>query len=121
MPRTAITPQTPLGPFPTLQPTANSLDFAMSAADTVNFNQAAFGASNRLLVLWQNTSGATPYTVTLTSSPDDYGRSGDITTYQLDANDVGGMIVQQTGWKQSDGNLYFQASNAAVKFAIIRL
>lgn len=39
MARTTITKTTPLGPYPTLQPSAGAMDVTMTAADTSNLNQ----------------------------------------------------------------------------------
>src|ERR1043165_8918269 len=115
MPRTAIPPATVVGPYPTLPPAADSLDLVFSAADTVNLNQIALGAAKYLLLLWNNTGGSA-YTITLTSVADKFGRTGDITTYSVGIGEFGGILIDRDIWAQTDGNLYLQASNAAVKF-----
>lgn len=122
MPRTTVPVQTPLGSFPVLPLAAGSADLPMVAADTVNFNQASFVGRSRLMLVAQNTSGTTAYNVTISSAPDPQNRTGDITTYQLDANDVAYFIFERTGWAQvADQMLYFQANNAAIKFGVIGL
>lgn len=121
MPRTNINKITALGPYPTLQPAANALDFAVVAADVGNKNSTAFGSNSRMLLMWINTDGAVARTVTISSVVDTFNRTGDITNYSAPAvNVIGGMIVDR-GWMQSDGNLYYEANNAAVKFAVIPL
>src|SRR5215216_7106758 len=119
MPRTSITPVNPTGPYPTLPLGAGAADLVLAVADTVNLNQAAFGSNARLLLLVWNSHATTAYTVTVTSAPDALNRSGDITGYSLDAGDMVAFVFERNGWKQSDGNLYFQANNAAIKFAAI--
>lgn len=119
MARATLTRTTPLGPFPSLPVSANALDLTMTAADTSNLNQILLDGPG--IVVAQNT-GATDYTVTITSAPDAQGRSGDIATYTVSADDIAIIKIDQTkGWVQSDGYLYLQASNVAVKLGFIRL
>ena len=119
MGRTTLTRTTPLGPYPTLQPAADSLDIVMTAADVANGNQFVLDGS--VLLLIQN-SGASPFTVTLTSIADPQNRTGDVTAYSLAAGDISAFKLDQVaGWRQSDGNFYLSASNAGIKFGIIRL
>ncbi|MCA0314223.1 MAG: hypothetical protein LCH63_10345 [Candidatus Melainabacteria bacterium] len=98
---------------------ANSLDVAFTAADVSNGN--SFVSTGREYIFAQN-SGASPYTVTITSAPDELGRTNDIDAYSLGASEflcVG--PVKQRGWKQSDGKIYINAENTAVKFLIVRV
>lgn len=118
MARTTLVKTTAKGPFPVLPVAAGGLDVTMAAADVVNKNQ--FLPSGNDLVIMQN-SGATPYTVTINSAPDAQNRSGDVETYSLDAGDICGFLVKTNGWVQTDGNVYLEASNAAVKFGVISL
>jgi len=119
MPRTTIAVQVPKGPYPTLQPAADSLDMTLTAADTVNFNQSPLSGS--LLLIAQN-SGASPYTITISSVVDSRNRTGDISAYSLAAGDIAMFLINQAdGWLQADGNLYYQGSNAAVKFALLKI
>jgi hypothetical protein len=119
MARTELTPTTPKGPYPALPPAADSLDFAWAAADVANKNQ--FTSSGRDLLLVNNT-GASAYTVTITSIADALGRTGDISAYSLAAGDFAVFWVgAQAGWQQTDGKVYLEANNAAVKFAIVRI
>lgn len=118
MPRTTLNKTTPVGGFPTLQPAADSLDVVFTAADISNLNQFRLETGD-IVLAWN--SGASPYTVTLTSVVDEKNRTGDVTAYSLAAADV--MVfgpLQQKGWRQTDGFMYLQASNALVKFAILR-
>lgn len=123
MPRTTIPVVAPLGPYPALPLVANSIDVvpaAMSGSSGSNGNQVAFGNYNRLLLVFQNT-GAAPYTITITSvaASNTFNRSGDIATYSLEAGDIAAIFVERNGFIQTDGNLYLEATNAAVKLAPI--
>lgn len=120
MPRTSIAVVTPKGPYPDFPIAALSMSAAGVAADVANKNQ--FPYSGREIIIARN-SGGTANTVTLTSNPDEHGRSGDITAYSIPAGDVfvfnaiGGL----DGWKQADGMFYLEASNVAVLFTIVSL
>lgn len=119
MGRTTLTRTTPLGPYPSLQPAADALDGVWTAADVSNKNQ--FVLDGPVIVQFWN-SGASPYTVTLTSAVDPQNRSGDVTAYSLAAGDIGVFKIDRTeGWKQTDGYMYLEASNTAVKFNITRI
>ncbi len=119
MARTTLTKTTAKGSFPTLPVSADALDAVFTAADVANKNQFLPGGKD-LLVAWN--SGASPYTITLTSAADPQNRTGDITTYSLAAGDIAVLGPLSTlGWVQSDGFVYLEASNAAVKFAVIAL
>lgn len=119
MARTTLTKTTLYGPYPSLPVTANSLDVTLTAADTGNKNQ--FKASGDSLLIVQNSDGANPYTFTLTSVADSFNRTGDITTYSLAAGEVAVLRVKNDGWRQTDGYVYLEGSNAAIKFAVIDL
>ncbi len=118
MARTTLTAKAALGNA-TNAYTAGAADLTMTAADVANKNEVV--ASGNDLVIAHNTGGVA-YTVTITSVADPYGRTGDIATYSLDAGDyvVFGPLKNE-GWMQSNGKLYFEASNAGVKFGIVKL
>ncbi len=119
MTRATLTKTSAVGPYPASLPVAaDSLDLNFQAADASNLNQ--FAPAGDDLIIFNNT-GASPYTVTITSAPDQYGRTGDITTYSLAAGDIAAFRVKSQGWVQTDGKVYLQASNAAVKFAVVAL
>lgn len=119
MPRTAVTASAVKGPYPTLPIAANGADLTLAAADTVNFNQVAMATSRGLLLAWNSDVAA--HTVTLTSLVDPFNRTGDVSAYSVDPGDIMGFIFERAGWVQTDGNLYFQANHAGVKFAYIPL
>jgi hypothetical protein len=113
-----INAQTPLGPYPGTVG-AGALAITMTAADTTNNN--AFALSGKEVLIVEN-SGASPYTLTIHSTPDASGRTGDITTYSIAANSVAAFNFRGgvQGWQQSDGNCYIDGSNAALLFAVLR-
>lgn len=123
MPRTNIAVQQPVALLAGSL-AANSADIAMTAADTVNNNMCSIEGNTFLLA--QNTHATTAYTVTITTVADALGRTGDITAYQMDAGDIAifgpfpvAGFQQPTG--TDAGKLYFQANNASVKFAAIKI
>lgn len=90
----------------------------MTAADVGNGNHFQ-STNNELLVAWNDS--ATPYTVTLTSQISNKNRLGTITAQAIGADAIlffGPMIGD--GW-QTGGIIEVSASNAAVKFGIIKL
>lgn len=118
MPRTTLTAKAVVGGYGTY--TANGADFTFTVADVANGNQVA--ATNNDLVLAYNSSGASAYTVTIGSVADPFNRTGDITTYSLGLGEYAVFgPFPNLGWKQTDGYLYLNASNAAVMFAVIAL
>jgi len=119
MPRVTLTKIIPKGPYPTLPVAVDSLDLTFTAADTVNKEQIV-PSGDDLLLVW-NTHATTTYTFTLTSAPDDKGRSGDVTTYSLAAGEIAAFRFRRPGWEQSDSRIYFEASNVAIKYAALQL
>ena len=57
---------------------ADAADLSLEAADTVNKNSIVC-TGQELVVVWN--SGATTHTVTFTGVADQYGRTGNITSY----------------------------------------
>jgi hypothetical protein len=119
MARTKLTPVTPLGPY-IASAGSGALDLTETAADTTNLN--AFPITGREILIAHNTDTAA-HTITLTTAPDEKGRTDDIATYSIAAGKVscfnyrGGL----NGWQQSDGNAYLQASDPTVKFCVLLL
>ncbi len=119
MPRTAITVQTPKGPFPGTV-AATDLDYTYSAADVANKNQ--FPHTGREFILVRNTDAVAAHTIGLTSVPDPQKRSADITAYSLVLSGFSmfwaGDII---GWRQTDGNFYLEADDVQIEFAIVKI
>ena len=119
MARTNIATQVPVGPYPAGGTvSAEQLKITFTAADTSNLNEFVFTGKEVLLV---TNSGASPYTVTFTSAPDEHGRTDDVAAYSVPAGETHAFSFRQgaAGWLQSDGHVYFQGSNAALLFAIL--
>ncbi len=120
MPRTlllATAIKTVKGPNPGTV-NAGDLTVVPVAADVANGNNFV-PAPNDVLHVWN--SGAGPFTITLTSAPDERKRLADITTYNLAINDIitfnyGDLI----GWIQSDGTVWINGANVAIKFWVER-
>lgn len=91
----------------------------MAAADDVDKNQ--FTAEGNDLIIAHNT-GASERNITITSSADAFGRTGDISSEAIAAGAIriyGPLKV--AGWIQSDGKVYLEADNAEVEFGVIKL
>jgi len=119
MPRVTITPRSvTLGTYPSVLPiAANSLDLAEVAADTTNKQQCVW--TGRELLIAHNTD-ASAHTITVTSVPV-RGRSGDITAYSIDPAEIIVLPLGTSGYRQTDGKLYFEANHAGVKFAVLKI
>lgn len=90
------------------------------AADVANKEQVTLTGTE--LIVARNVDGATPHAVTVTSVDDPFGRQENIAAESVAAN--GFRIFgpfKLPGWLQTDGNLYFEADNAQIEFAVIRL
>lgn len=118
MARTSITKSTLQGPYPTLPVTASLLDLTFQAADVANKNQFV-SAGDDILLAWN--TGASAYTVTFSSVADDKKRTGDVSAYSIGAGEIAAFRFKDAGWKQSDGKIYIEAENSAVKFAVAAL
>jgi len=114
MPRTALTPITGVVTNP-----AAGVVLTWTAADVANGNKVAH--TGKELILVQNSGGAA-YTFTFASAADSLGRVKDIATESIAAGAFKVFGVPQLdGWRQTDGTLWLNASNAALLFAIVRL
>ncbi|WP_447978080.1 hypothetical protein [Candidatus Nitrospira bockiana] len=119
MPRTALTPATPKGPYPG---TVNAGDLNIALENVDNANGNVFVGNGRDLLLIQNpTAGA--ITFTLTSSNDPQNRKSDITNYSLGAGLFAffwfGSII---GWAQdAAGSIYLDAGGAGLKCKVLRI
>lgn len=121
MARTTITGKTLPGSYPTLQPSAGSLVVTEYAPGTASDGVQVALIPGKTILLARNTN-AGAQTITVTSSADSMGRSGDITTYSLAAGAIVALGPFQTdGWRQTDGNLYAVASHIDVKFSVLYL
>jgi hypothetical protein len=116
--RQSHTPLTALG-TKTDAYSAGVADLTMTTADTVNKEDVVL-TGNELIVAHNTNAGA--QTVTVSSVVDEMGRTGDITTYSLAADDyaIFGPFGTE-GWRQTGGKLHFEASHADVKLGVVKL
>lgn len=114
----AISVQNITPPFGTI--TAGSADVVFTAGDVGGDTIACTG---REIIIAFN-SGASAYTITVSSVADEKGRTGDISAYSLAAGDyvaLGVGLTNSQGWKNSSGNIAVSVSNAAIKWMVLRL
>ncbi len=107
-----------LGPYPGTV-AANALDFSFVAGSVVS---STFVCTGNELLIAHNTGDAT-YTITLKSVPDQYGRTGDISSYAIGPDEYMAFKYTSTvGWRdESTGTAEFVVENAAVKYAILNI
>jgi hypothetical protein len=119
MPRTTIAATVVQGPYVALPAAANSLDVTATAADVANKNQTPL--TGKETVIARNT-GAGARTVTFTSVADArLKRSGDVGPYTMQAGEMMAFDFSDLeGWRQPDGNLYFEGEHAEVLFTVLR-
>jgi hypothetical protein len=102
-------------------PTAGQIHFTWTAGNTGGDTITITG--REIVLAWN--SGASPYTVGVTSQIDGQNRTGDISAYSLAAGEfayVSAGLTNAPGWKnQSTGLLTITPSNAAVKWAVLQL
>ena len=120
MTATALTVQTPKGPYVSGQPAANALNITFAACDAVNGN--SFPATgHELLILFNSDSGA--HNVTITSQADTRGRTQDVTAYSIGAGlySMFAFVGSTEGWADGSGNITFTAADATVKAAVVKV
>lgn len=75
---------------------------------------------NDILLVWN--TGAVQRTFTITSQPDPYNRSGNITAQQLEAGEFAVFgPIPLNGWADGNRKLNLASSNAEIKYAVITL
>jgi hypothetical protein len=93
-------------------------NLTLVAADTTNKEEVAM--SDRIMVIANNTGGSA-YTVTVNSTALN-GRLGDITAHSIAALGITMFgPFPSSGWSTVGGKLEFEASNAAIKFAVVKV
>jgi len=114
MPRTTIAAVAVSGGYPSAGVAA-----AATAADASNLNQTPHTGKN--FIIHARNSGSTTRAIVITSVADgQQNRTGDLSdTLTNGQTKVYGPFAID-GWRQSDGNLYFQAAHAEVLFTVIR-
>lgn len=91
-----------------------------TAGDAVDFNQCDFTGREQIVA---RNVGATARTLTIVSVPDPLlQRTGDIATYSIGAGkQITVDFLPLAGFRQSNGKLYLNPSNAEIEFSIKRL
>ena len=115
---TALTPVTPFGPYGAV--VANALDLTWTPADATNGNSFPLTGSE-ILLIWNTDSAA--HTFSITSVADNFGRTGDVTTYSVGAGVISSYSFRAgaNGWIQSDGTVHLPAaSSALLKFCVLK-
>jgi hypothetical protein len=115
MARTVLVPSAAPGQYP-----AAGVVLTEAAADTSNFN--SFVSTGKELLVARNTHATLAQTVTINSTADSFGRTGDITAESIVA---GGIHIfgpfAKSYWAQSGGSINCQASDATVKLSVVQL
>lgn len=114
MPTTALA----ITEIASLYPTAGT-EFAFVAGDAVNGNHIA-GFTGREILLVQNSSADTAYDLTITSTPDQLGRTGDFAE-SIPFGEFRAIALAVKGWRQTDRSVLINVANAALKVAVLRL
>lgn len=117
MARVLVAAQTLPGAYPSLPLGVGSRVLSEQVADPTNFQYTPLVDGKTVVIVHNTDTGA--HTVSFTSVPDALNRSGDITSYSVAA----GVIAifgpfKLAGWSNG-GQLWFQANDATVKFAVI--
>ncbi len=119
MARLKLTVQSVVARYPALPLTANSADFAFTAAGVDFEDGFEFVLTGREVLLVQ--APADGCTVTLNSVADPYKRTGDITAYALGASEFAAFYPPVEGFRRSDGTIWGAVSAADVNLAVLRL
>lgn len=90
---------------------------AWIAGDAGNGNKVRL-TGNEVLMVYN--SGAGARTLTITSAPDPFGRTQDITALSFAPGQIRTFAkFKTTGWQQTDGYLYFTPEHAEVKYIVL--
>lgn len=120
MPRTSVSSQTPVGPYPAAV-AADALELTFTQADVANGNEVPWAGQRMLLLVW-NQSVDTDYYVTVGSVADARGRSTTaLTQYDCDFGSVSAFLLEREGWQQSDNTLHLDWENNNLYFAVLAL
>jgi hypothetical protein len=119
MARVLVAAQTLPGSYPTLPLTTAGL-ISEQAADSALYQYTPL-ITGKTIVHVHNTD-TNPHTFTITSIADAQNRTGDIgpVTLAAGATQIVGPFAT-LGWNQAGNQLWFQANDATVKFAVITL
>lgn len=115
MPRTVL-PRTQMVPFDGAA-AANEFKVTETAADVGNSN--SFVHTGREIITLRVT-GAAARTLTITSTPDENGRTKDIDTYSVGVGELHAIPpLKSQGWVQPDGKVHLAGSHAELVIGIL--
>lgn len=116
--RTALTPKVLPGEYPGVIG-ANAADFTFVESDAANGNK--FVSTGKEIIVAFNNGGST-FTITITSVNDAFRRTQHITDYSIESGNYSVFgPVPVSGWVQTDGNVYIDTNNSALKLVIFRI
>jgi hypothetical protein len=117
MARVLVAAQTLPGAYPTLPVGAGTRTLTFQVADPSNLQYTPLVSGKTVIVCYNTDSSA--HTVTFTSVADSLNRVGDITAYSIAAGVIAIFGPFQTAGWSNGGQVWFQANDATVKFAVI--
>ena len=92
--------------------------YTWTAHDTVNENE--FVLTGREVLLIKSTD-AGPQDVVISSVPDSFGRSQDLTVTVAASAEVALAFLSREGWMQPEGTLHLDCTVATISYAVLRL
>lgn len=100
-----------------LYPSAGD-EFAFEASDPTNTN--TFTLTGREIILALNSSADTEYDITISSTPDAQGRTGDLVE-TIPFGEYRVYMLATRGWRNSSRKVVIDTENADILLAVIRL
>ena len=99
----------------------DSAAFSFNASDPINKDEIQMrGGRGQELVICRNTDSV-PHVVTIEGVEDPFGRTITV-AYTIPARDFAAFgPFEPVGWRQNDGNLYLNADDSSVQFAVLRV
>ena len=95
-----------------------SVAYTFTAHDIVNENDFLTTGREVLLI---KSADAGSQDVVITSMPDSYGRTQDLTVSVAAGAERAVYFSTRDGWMQSDGEIYLDCTVATISYAVIRL
>ena len=92
--------------------------YTFVAHDTVNENE--FVLTGREILLIQSTDAGVQ-DVVISSTPDSFGRTQDLTVAVAAGADVALAFLTREGWMQPEGTLHLDCTVATIAYAVLRL
>jgi hypothetical protein len=119
---TPITANVPTDGSDAVLTSGTELNLVETAADPTNGN--AIPLTGREVLLLHNTDSVA-HDVTISSVPDNFGRSNDIASYSVPANTIACIsflgMLGQVGWKQTDGTLHLTSTSNLLTVTVLQI